>query len=625
MAGNWTLAQAIGAQDVTPSGITVSPGLGAPSAAGTTLVAWLNSTNNTWTVPAGWILGTAEQNNGAQAAIAIYPNNPGGISSATFTNGGTSNLKGIMGEFVPPTGVTNAGLKIQATGAAGAADHCSVIAGTAQAGDLILCGFDESFPAGTAITWHDPSGFTLAGSDQGSGAANHQYAGYNLNAASGALTVTGSSTPGTTKTPGGWAGVVVTVGNAVVIPARPFYDATPAGWLALQASVPTPLLLSYGPAWTAAQIATIPAATVKLPLDNDGTHPLTTAVIDVETGDVTSASVIASWISTKNAQPGGYAANRPTVYMNIHGLYYLGAANDVITPLKNTYGLNPGVDYDLWLASTTGVVPSAPISTLGVPCVATQWANYAQTGHQYDENVAWDATWHPTTTPPVPTGVTNIQGAVVLVYAPVAALGKLVASIAPVAGTDSFGNAYPAGVASIGAAGNMTAVMDDASLVLTKLAGVLAPPAIDLNDDTTGGGSTLAVTGLTVAVATVANLLRGQVIGDSGQRIIIDQNGKVTWGSGTGAGDTDLYRDAPGGAPTLTTDQAAAVKGTLAIGGPGTPATNADLEVHSLVGLAAKTAPATPPAGYGYLYVNSSNGSLHYKGPSGTDTQIAPA
>lgn len=92
------------------------------------------------------------------------------------------------------------------------------------------------------------------------------------------------------------------------------------------------------------------------------------------------------------------------------------------------------------------------------------------------------------------------------------------------------------------------------------------------------------------------------------------------------------------GALTVTTGGAAVTGGTatdtlaatgqsslaspVLVGATGAPATNADLEVHSLLALKARAAPGTPPAGYGYLYV-ANTGNLHYKGPGGTDTSIA--
>ena len=186
---------------------------------------------------------------------------------------------------------------------------------------------------------------------------------------------------------------------------RTMYDGTYSGWQSLQSTVPTPVMFAYGiTGWTPAQVATLPAATIKIAIDTDGTHASTTSVIDVEGAFVTSAAVIAAWISAVNSLPGGYSANRPTVYINSKGFYYLLASHDVISPLKNTYNLLPGRDYDIWIADRTGSVPSGPMYTLGVPSVAWQYKSYAQTGHQYDVNIVFDATWHPGAAGPGPGG-----------------------------------------------------------------------------------------------------------------------------------------------------------------------------------------------------------------------------
>jgi len=176
---------------------------------------------------------------------------------------------------------------------------------------------------------------------------------------------------------------------------RVMYDAAYTGWQTLQLTVPNPVMLGYGTTWTGPQIATIPSTTIKIPIDTDGSHASTTVVADVEGGMITTASVAASWINARNALPGGYAVNRPTLYMAVSGSYYKGAGSDVITPLASTYGLVVGTDYDLWLADATGTLPGSPIVTNGVACVATQYRNYTQNGASYDTNVVWDSTWNP--------------------------------------------------------------------------------------------------------------------------------------------------------------------------------------------------------------------------------------
>lgn len=85
-----------------------------------------------------------------------------------------------------------------------------------------------------------------------------------------------------------------------------------------------------------------------------------------------------------------------------------------------------------------------------------------------------------------------------------------------------------------------------------------------------------------------------------------------------GGSDMVTLRDSAGNSRVIVTNA-----GVLVIGAA-SAATGADLEVHSLIGILQQAPPGTPPSGYGYLYVNNTNGSLHYKGASGTDTQIAP-
>ena len=62
-------------------------------------------------------------------------------------------------------------------------------------------------------------------------------------------------------------------------------------------------------------------------------------------------------------------------------------------------------------------------------------------------------------------------------------------------------------------------------------------------------------TGITVDDASAASsqAFATNVNGDSNNRLTIDAGGKITWGSGSGAGDATLYRDS---ANTLKTDDA---------------------------------------------------------------------
>lgn len=85
-------------------------------------------------------------------------------------------------------------------------------------------------------------------------------------------------------------------------------------------------------------------------------------------------------------------------------------------------------------------------------------------------------------------------------------------------------------------------------------------------DSLAGGamtGSSLALTG---AAGTTA-VLQTDVTADTNKRLSVDASGKMLWGSGSGAGDTNLYRTA---ADTLKTDdafQANSVAATAAVTG----------------------------------------------------------
>lgn len=59
---------------------------------------------------------------------------------------------------------------------------------------------------------------------------------------------------------------------------------------------------------------------------------------------------------------------------------------------------------------------------------------------------------------------------------------------------------------------------------------------------------------------------------------------------------------------------------TVSIGAD--PATSADLEIHSLTAIAQSAAPGTPPSGFTYLYANNIDKFLHVKDQSGQDDTI---
>ena len=210
----FTFVQKSSAQAVQNAGTTVAPALPVAStgSAGTPhlLIAVLLASSGTWTpLPAGWALAADGVNSATRATVAYCIDTAGGVSSVTFTGSITANLKAYLAEFTAGPGAVIT-VNASGTAVAGAVAQCSVTTGTAAAaGDLAVCAFTEHFSAGTAITWTDPSGFTLIGSDGGAGGGNHQYGAYNLSAAAGALTVPGKSNVASSLTTG-WTGAVAT-------------------------------------------------------------------------------------------------------------------------------------------------------------------------------------------------------------------------------------------------------------------------------------------------------------------------------------------------------------------------------------------------------------------------------
>lgn len=81
------------------------------------------------------------------------------------------------------------------------------------------------------------------------------------------------------------------------------------------------------------------------------------------------------------------------------------------------------------------------------------------------------------------------------------------------------------------------------------------------------------------------HVLRAAVAGDANPRLAIQSDGKLVFGSGSGAGDTTLYRSA---ADILKTDDSLVVAGTV-----------------SVVGNYGITLPASPTDGMEYVLVNS--------------------
>lgn len=122
--------------------------------------------------------------------------------------------------------------------------------------------------------------------------------------------------------------------------------------------------------------------------------------------------------------------------------------------------------------------------------------------------------------------------------------------------------------------------------------------------------------------ATTDRLMDSRVTGDGTARLVQYTDGKLEWGDGTNARDTNLYRSS---ADTLTTDDSFIV--TQSFRGVG----NATLGAAMITGSGSRVfgfgnalvVPTTNPSGGGILYAEG--GALKWRGSSGTITTIAAA
>jgi hypothetical protein len=209
----WTLVQKSSAPGTNSAGSPAVPSLGSASTAGNLLVAVVTDADeaDTVTAPSGWLSAVlATQAFAGSAGIWYYPDNPGGITSASFAASGSNIDDTWLAEFTAP-GVAAAMLDSAGAGTASAAD-CTVTATSASAaGDLAVCIFGMT---ATGNTWSPVAGFTLIGDDSGMSFGT-AWAGYLLSAAGGTLAVTGHS-----NLSGEWAGAVATFSASGVTAVR---------------------------------------------------------------------------------------------------------------------------------------------------------------------------------------------------------------------------------------------------------------------------------------------------------------------------------------------------------------------------------------------------------------------
>jgi hypothetical protein len=82
------------------SGATVTPTLPSVSTAGTLLLATVTSQKNAgFTGPTGWVRAVRVGQTNADAEIWYYANNPGGITSASFSDSGATSTTGQLSEW----------------------------------------------------------------------------------------------------------------------------------------------------------------------------------------------------------------------------------------------------------------------------------------------------------------------------------------------------------------------------------------------------------------------------------------------------------------------------------------------------------------------------------------------
>lgn len=187
---------------------SVTATLPAGSTAGNLLVACLGSNvpGTQFTGPSGWVQAAQVGNTLSRSEIWYYPSCPAGVTSAVFTCG-TGQVRAAMGEFHSSVSGDTFAVDVSGTAAPGAGTTCTAsTSGAAAAGDLNVAAFFEHLPASTAVTWTDPSGFTLLGSITAAN-FNPVYSAYKLSATGGTVNVTATSSA--TSGANGWTGAVV--------------------------------------------------------------------------------------------------------------------------------------------------------------------------------------------------------------------------------------------------------------------------------------------------------------------------------------------------------------------------------------------------------------------------------
>ena len=189
------------------AGATVAPTLATASTNGTLLVANLAAQKNgSFSAPSGWVRATSVGRTNAETEIWYYPNNPGGITSASFSNSGSSSAAGQLSEWsgvAPSSPVDKTGTATTTVVATSVAPATS--AATTVAGELAVTAAAEYLAVAGTATFTPGSGWTNLGNSGTTSTSYHYTADYRTGVAAGSVSETITS-----STTGLWAAAVAT-------------------------------------------------------------------------------------------------------------------------------------------------------------------------------------------------------------------------------------------------------------------------------------------------------------------------------------------------------------------------------------------------------------------------------
>lgn len=210
-----TFTQVQGGPSLAGTAGTINLTLPAASTAGTLLVAVLSSANGSsaFTGPANWVRANPVASGTSIRSEIWYllpANNPGGVSSFTFTNAGNI-PKGSVSEYSVLAGLTIAVDAVSASTTGTTEVSYPVSASPVSTnGDLAVCHFASTWSVAPTVgtaSWTRPSGWTA---DNTIATTSQNWATYHKdNVAAGALSVTGTFVT-TTGTETAWVANLVT-------------------------------------------------------------------------------------------------------------------------------------------------------------------------------------------------------------------------------------------------------------------------------------------------------------------------------------------------------------------------------------------------------------------------------